>query len=380
MAAPQPRERLRISPRSAAVAVALFGLTLLGMRILASSQRVIGWALAAAAVAGLLHPYVAVLSKKLPRGVAVLAVGAATLGTVAAISWAMVDGVVREYHEIQRVAPERARAVEERGRFAEAARDARLAERVQKFVDEAPQRLQGGDAADALRAAATRGVAFLATGVLTLFFLLDGPRMAEAAAHQVHDPERRARAERVAVAAFRRSFGYARGSMAMAMMAGLLSWSVCRLAGVPGPAPLALWVALWDLVPLVGALIGAVPIVALAAIVSPERGWALVLVFVAYQLLEWLFVQRWIERRTIRVGPFATVVAGFAGLELYGVGGALVVLLTVTLVMATLDELLPPAEADGKGSGAVADGGQVGPVGVVEVDGRRALEHLAEDV
>lgn len=392
MAAPQPRERLRISPRSAVVAVALFGALLIGMRIISQSERVIGWILAAGAAAGLLHPYVAVLEKKIPRGVAVLLVGLFSVGSGAAITYVLVHGIVREYNEIRVAAPERARELEERGRFREAFHDAHLAERVESIVEEAPNRLRGGTPAEAIRSAATRGIAFLATAVLALFFMMHGPVLAANAALQIHPPSRRARVARVATAAFHRGFGYARGTLAMSMLAGLVAWGLASMADVPGPAPLGLWVALWNVVPVIGTAIGALPIVALAAIDSPSKGIALAVVFLAYQLAEWLMLQRWIERRTVHLGPFATVVAGFAGLELYGVGGALMLLLAVTLIVAALDELAPPEDdreafaaddgGDGGvgGSGPVAEGGQVGQVGAVEVDGGRPAEDLAHDV
>jgi hypothetical protein len=102
-------------------------------------------------------------------------------------------------------------------------------------------------------------------------------------------------------------------------------------------------------------------------------------------LAEWLLLQRWIERRTVHIGPFATVVAGFAGLELYGVGGALMLLLVVTLAVAVVDELAPPEDdraafVEAVGSGPVAEGGQVSHIGAVEVDGRGPAEDLAHEV
>ncbi|HEV7888518.1 MAG TPA: AI-2E family transporter [Acidimicrobiales bacterium] len=385
MAAPQPRERLRLTPRSLVVAVALFGAMLVGLRVLAASERVVGWVLAAMAVAGLLHPYVNVLAHKLPRGLAVIVAGLLALGSTAVIVYAIADGVVREYHEVQEAAPLRAQELEQHGRFHNSLRDFELSRRVKQIVDQAPDRLRGGTPADAIRAAATRGIAFLATGILALFFMLHGPRMAQAAADQVHTPSRKAELERVGIAAFRRGFGYARGTLAMSMLAGLLSWALASWANVPGPAPLALWVALWDVVPVIGAAVGAHPLVGLAAIASPEKGVLLAVVFLAYQLLEWLFLQRWIDRRTVHVGPFITVVAGFIGLELYGVGGSIIMLLAVALGLAALDELTPSADdrearTGEMASGAVADGGQVGPVGRVEVDGGRAAESLAHEV
>jgi predicted PurR-regulated permease PerM len=335
-------ERLRITARSAITAVALLGVTLVGLRLVAASQRVLGWILAAASIAGVLHPLVSRLARRVPRGVAVAVVALATLACVGLVAYRMVDGIVHEMGRLERAAPAAARRLEARGRFASTARDLRLAERTQRFVQAAPERLRGGTPAQALRSAATRGVAFLATGVLSIFFLLHGPRLAAAAAMQIHEDTTRRRVERVALAAFRRGFGYARGTVAMAAIAGLVAFVVGSAANVPGIAPLSLWVALWDMVPLIGAAVGAMPIVVLAGVGHPARAVELAAAFFAYQLVEDLVVQPWLERRTLRVGPFLTVAAGFAGLELYGIGGAVVSLLALSLVVAALDELAVP--------------------------------------
>jgi predicted PurR-regulated permease PerM len=184
-------------------------------------------------------------------------------------------------------------------------------------------------------------VAFLATGVLSLFFLLHGPKMLGAAARQIENPEHRATVERAAHSAYERGFGYVRRTILMSAMAGLFTYLVARAADVPGPAPLAVWAALWDVVPLLGAFLGTLPVVVLAAAVDPAKGTLLACLFIGYQVFEQVVVQRRTERQTMRVGPFLTVAAAFAGLELYGLGGALLVLLIVILVVAVADELYP---------------------------------------
>ena len=60
MAAPGATERLRLTPRSALAAVAMFGLTLGFLTMFAASRRVLGWVVAAATIAGVVHPLVAV--------------------------------------------------------------------------------------------------------------------------------------------------------------------------------------------------------------------------------------------------------------------------------------------------------------------------------
>ena len=346
MAAPGATERLRLTPRSALIAVGMFGLTLGLLGMFAASRRVLGWLVAAATIAGVVHPLVARLARRMPRGVAVALVALAALASVGLVAWRTVDDVGDQTDRLRRAAPAAAQRVEGGdGRVAELAREAELAERTERFVEEVPERLRGGTPAQALRAAATRGVAYLATFVLSVFLLLHGPDLAAAAARQVHDPRRRAVIERVAAAAFDRGFTYVRGTIAMALAAGGVAYVIAEAADVPAPAPLALWVALWDVVPYLGAVIGAVPIVLLGGIGDPGRGVVLALAFVAYEVVETLLVQRRLERRAVRLGPFLTAAGAFAGLELYGLGGALLAIVVLAVGVAALAELAPAEPA-----------------------------------
>jgi predicted PurR-regulated permease PerM len=342
MARSSTTERLRLTPSSVIRAVAMLGATLAVLRIVASSTRVIGWMLAAAVFASLLHPVVGKLAKRLPHAVAVVVVVAAVLGSVGLVGYSVVDTIVRETHNVQDSAPDAARRLERSDRWGDLARDFHLAERTQSFVDDIPQRLRGGDPADAVRSAATRGVAFLATGVLSLFFLLHGPRLARGALDQIRSPGRRQRVEVVAASAYRRAVRYILSTILLAVAAGLFGYLVASLADVPGAAALGLWVALWDVVPLFGALVGALPIVLLAAVFfSAERAVVAAIAFLAWQTFEYVVVQRRIERRSIHLGPFVTLFIGLAGLELYGLGGGLLAVVVAAAVVATADELLP---------------------------------------
>lgn len=343
MAVPSAPERLRISPRSGIAAVALFGLTLVLLRVAVSAFRVLGWIAVAATLAALLHPAVMRLARRMPRGLAVATVAVSGVAVSALVGYTLVDAVSSEAARLERAAPDAVRRLERDSSFAKFARDARLAERTERFLAALPERLRGGTPAEALRAAATRVVAYLATAVLALFFLLHGARMASGGLRQIRDPARRQRVHDVAVAAYRRGFGYARGSLAMAAGAGAVAYGLARLGGVPGAAPLALWVGLWDLVPVLGAAVGAVPIIVLGGVGNTGRGLALTAAFVAYQVLENMVLQRRLERATIRVGPFLTAAAGLVGLELYGIGGALMAVLVMVLAVSALDETAPAA-------------------------------------
>lgn len=339
MVAPVPRERLRISPRSAVLAVAMFGATLGLLALVAAAQRVIGWILVAGTLAALLHPLVSLLARRMPRALATAVVMLGLVATLGAVGYGLVDDIARQTRHLQAAGPERAAELERSARFGAFARDVKLADRTDRFLRQLPERLRGGTPAEALQAAATRGVAFLATGVLTIFFLQHGPRLGRAGLAQIRDPARRSRLRDLAAAVYRRAVGYAGASLAMSLAAGLAAFGAARMADVPGPAALGVWVGLWDLVPLAGALVGALPIVGLAAASSSNRALALVVAFVAYQAVENLVVQRSVERATVRVGPFVTIAAALVGLELSGVAGALLAMLAAVVVVSAADEL-----------------------------------------
>ena len=335
-------ERLRLTPWSAVRAVAMLGATLAVLRILAASTRVIGWMLAAAAVAALLHPVVAALARRMPRGLAVLVVVLGVLASAGLVTYGIVDTISRETRNLERTAPEAARRLERSERWGDLARDFDLADRTERFVEDIPERLQGGTPAEAVRSAATRGVAFLATGVLALFFVLHGQRLVDGGLAQIRDPVRRERVRDVAQRAYARMIRYVLSTLLLAIAAGLFGYLVAGIADIRGAAALGVWVALWDVVPLVGALTGALPIVLLALILySIERAIVVMLVFIAWQAVEYLAVQRRIESRSVHLGPFATLAAGLVGLELYGIGGALLAVVVAALVVAVADEVLP---------------------------------------
>jgi predicted PurR-regulated permease PerM len=339
MAAPTRNSVLRLSPASLVRAVVMLGLALALLGLVAASARVIGWMLAAATLAGLLHPVVGGLSRKIPRAVALALVMLVTIGIAGGVAYAVVDDLTTQLHDLQKAVPKAAKEIERSERFGKSAREIHLAQRARAFVDELPERLRGGDVTEAVRSAATRGVAFLATGVLTIFFLIHGPRLLRAGIRQL--PERhRAETERIGEAVYRRWWHYVTGSIGMAVMAGLVTYAAASMIDAPGKAPLAVWMLMLDAVPLLGVILGATPLILLAATTASWQGaTAVALVMVGWQVFEALVLQRRVEERSLHIGPFVTVAVAMVGIELYGIGGALVSVIGVVFLAAVLDEV-----------------------------------------
>ncbi len=329
---------LRVSARSIVFAVAGLGVTFLALRMAVAAERVLGWIAAAASIALLLTPVVERLHRWMPRGLAVLVVTLVTLGGAGLAGYGVGASLVRQYQGVRAAIPQAVERVERSERFGDVARDAKLSQRAREFVDAIPERLRGGEPAEAVRAAATRGVAFVITAILSIFFLLHGPKLLGGTLRQLPD-HLQERVRRTLGRAGARASRYALLTLAQAVVAGVVGYAIARGLAVPGAAALGLWLGLWAVVPLVGSFVGALPIVVIAAAQNPWHGVAAGLFFVAYQIADDVLVQPTIHRRSMRLGPFLTTLAGAAGLELYGLGGALVTTLAVALVVAALAEV-----------------------------------------
>jgi predicted PurR-regulated permease PerM len=327
--------RVRVSVRSALAVMFLLALTVLMLEIARDSERVISWVLVAAALAGLVYPVVEFGSHWLPRGLVVLFVVLLGLGAVGFVGYRLVNDVTQETHSLQRLAPRRAAQLEKNS---DLLRQLQFRKRVQGFVDDIPKRLTGGSTAKVLESAATGGVAFLAGLILTIFFLIYGPRIFRGGMDQIGDPIRRRRVERVLTRGAHRGLEYARIKVLEAIIEGLIAYAVARAAGVPGPAALGVWVGLWTLLPVAGVLVGATPIVLFAGASSLTRAVVVALVFVAIGIAEFVLSAA-VEREVLHVGSFLIVFAAFSGLELDGLTGALVAILGVVVLAAIFDEL-----------------------------------------
>ena len=96
------------------------------------------------------------------------------------------------------------------------------------------------------------------------------------------------------------------------------------MLGVPFAAPLAVLVALFDLIPMVGATIGAV-LVGIVTLFAdfPTDTIVWVVWAIVYQQLENNLIQPRIQNHAVGVHPFGIIVAVLFGGTLFGVLGAL---------------------------------------------------------
>ncbi|MEL7209837.1 MAG: AI-2E family transporter, partial [Actinomycetota bacterium] len=290
------RTQLRITAWSIVRSVAIVAGALALVAFVAAASRPLGWVAVAVMAAALAQPAISGLGRWIPRGLAVLVVVLLTLGLVGGLAFGVIGDLSDQITRIERAAPRAARDVERSERFGELAREVELGRRVDEFVEGLPDRLRGGDDVDAIRSAATRGVAFLITLVLSIFLIVSGPRLLDAGFSQIRDPDRRARVKRLMLAAHARWWRYLLMTLGRMVAAGLFAYLVARAIDVPGPVLLALWVAAWSIMPTIGVFVGSAAVALLAVPESFGTAGAVLVFFAAYQVLEDAVVQPRLER------------------------------------------------------------------------------------
>jgi predicted PurR-regulated permease PerM len=158
--------------------------------------------------------------------------------------------------------------------------------------------------------------------VVTFLMLLEGPRMLQSGLAAL-SPPRRAQAAQVMGDASRALSGYVAGDLALGIIAGGVCYISLFLLHVPFRGVLALWVGFTSIIPLVGAVIGAVPAVIVAFIHSTPAGIATIVILFAYQQIENRTFAKWVMASTVALTPLATVVSVLIGYQLLGILGVL---------------------------------------------------------
>lgn len=125
--------------------------------------------------------------------------------------------------------------------------------------------------------------------------------------------------------------------LAMALV-GLLTGLGLFALGIDGAAALGLFAGLLELIPFFGPFVSAVPALGIALADSPQKAFAVALLFIAVQQLEGNLITPLILERRLHVPPVLTIVAVSAMGMVFGVLGMLVAepILAATLVVTKM--------------------------------------------
>lgn len=279
----------------------------------------------------------------LPRGLAVAAVGLGVLLFFCGGLFALVPPLVRQVDAFVDGLPSYLDALE-RNRLI---RD--LGERYD-VVERAKSVLTASNVTKALGGvlgglALVFGTIFnvLTAVLLTLYFLAAFDRI-KTGAYRLVPASRRERAQAIGDEILIKVGAYIGGALFIALCAGVSSFLFMVAAGIAYPVALAIVVAVFDLIPQVGATLGAVVVILVGFATSVPIGIAAVIFFVLYQQLEnWIIYPR-VMARAVRVTDLAAIVSALLGVALLGVVGALIAIPACAAVQLIVREVIIPRQ------------------------------------
>ena len=94
-----------------------------------------------------------------------------------------------------------------------------------------------------------------------------------------------------------------------------------------------------DLVPLIGATIGAIPTVGFAFLHSTTAGIVAAIFFIAYQQFENHVLQVTVMSRTVNVNPLTVLVSVLIAVELFGLLGALLAIPAAGVIQVVVRDI-----------------------------------------
>jgi len=274
---------------------------------------------------------------RLPRAIIILASYVILIAGVIVVGYVVVPSLVKEVQQLSRHAPQYALDLRHNATFRHYDNRYHISS---KLVDDArslPQRL--AHLAGPLKDVTVEAVSFIGqlTTVLAVSFLLvlDGHRYVNMGLSLTGVRQQRYRGLiieiRNAVA------DYTLGNIAISVLATVATWIVLSILGVPYALSLGFVVGFFDLIPLVGATLGAIVVAVATVTVSfPTATIVWVVFIVLWQRFEDYVVQPLVYRKALRVNPIVTIISVLAGATLLGILGALLAIPTAAAIQIIL--------------------------------------------
>jgi predicted PurR-regulated permease PerM len=305
-------------------------------------RRIIGLVVIAAFFATILNPMVDILTRlKMRRGIATAIVFLLGVAAFSGLIYTFVRPIYDAGQSFARDIPgfvERAKTGE--GRVGELIKKYNIDEKVAKNAPKLEDALEnaGGPAVKTAQRVASGLFALLTILVLSFLLLLEAPAIMSAFLALLSAP-RAHQVRRIGQDVARAVTGYMAGNLVICLIAGTATWLFLTIVGVPFAGVLGLWVGFADLLPLVGATIGAIPTIAIAFLHSTGAGIAVLIFYIVYQQIENHFLQPVVMSRTVKLNPLGVLLSVLVGVELAGFVGALLAIPAAGAIQVVIRDL-----------------------------------------
>ena len=305
-------------------------------------RRIVGLVVIAAFFAIILNPLVDALTRlHLRRSLATTIVFLLGVTAFAGLVYTFVRPVYDAGQDFARDIPGFVdRAQHGQGRVGELIQRFHIDEKVKENAPKLQQALSnaGGPAVHAAQRVASGLLALLTILVLSFLMLLEAPSIISSFLSLL-TPEHAVQVRRIGQDAARAVTGYMAGNLVISVIAGLVTWIFLTIVGVPFAGVLGLWVAFADLLPLVGATLGAIPTIFIAFLTSTGAGIAVVVMYIVYQQVENHVLQPVVMSRTVNLNPLGVLLSVLVGVELAGFVGALLAIPAAGVIQVVVRDL-----------------------------------------
>jgi predicted PurR-regulated permease PerM len=307
-------------------------------------RRPLTWIFIAAFIAVALSGPVSFLSRRMRRGVAIALVYLGLILTPFVLIGLLVPPIVTQANNLVQNLPQYAedltRFVNDNDRLRQLQEDYDITGKLEEQAQELPQRL--GDAAGVLSDIGLGIVnsifAAVTILVLSIFMMGSGRRFLDAWAGR-YPPEREAWMRRLFERIGNAIGNYVAGALLQATVAGVTSWIVLMILGIPYALPLAVIIFMLDLVPLVGATLGAIVVGIVTLFIDfPVATIVWVVFAIIYQQVENNIIQPRIQAKAVQLDPLVVLISVLFGSALFGVLGALLAIPVAAAIQITVRE------------------------------------------
>src|SRR5215211_2060392 len=189
-------------------------------------------------------------------------------------------------------------------------------------------------------------LAALATVLTLTFFLILGAERYVEAGVGLFAERHRTLVRRILGQAAGAVSGYVTGNLAISLICGVTTFVVLLVLDMPYAAPLALLVAVLDLVPLVGATLGGALLVIVGLFVEPWKAVVLLVFVLVYQQVESNLLQPLVYSQAVQLNGLVILIALLVGGQLLGIPGALLAIPVAEIIRIVVTEVVAYRRAE----------------------------------
>ncbi len=175
--------------------------------------------------------------------------------------------------------------------------------------------------------------------VITIYISLNGPQYYRTLLNRV-PANKKSDFTQLTTLMYRTFTGYVNGNLLTSVAAGITAGLLCTALGIPYAAVLGLIVGITDLIPLIGAQLGALLVITAAYFVSPETALIMLIFFIIYQSFENYVLSPKVMSRTVNISPILVFLFVLCGATLGGFIGALIAIPVGACLIILVDYLL----------------------------------------